>query len=175
MVISNILGGLNKAITESKINVGDEIFQRLVGIHAKIVEIGDRGFAKLRSSDSSYFHKFEHLIDGKWFSIMPYHNVDLSMVHTVPLQNDDAFDEVSSDQCMTDLIGSQQSGIQKQCKVTDKCWELMTKKGAEKYYLTHQGLFLLLAENRGIASFLIILDYHIFLPLSSYFHIMFCD
>ena len=134
--------------------VKDDIFQRLVKLHAKILEIADRGFNKLRSADSSYFHKFEHLIDGKWFSIMPYHNVDLSMVHKLPLSNDDSFDEASSDQCMTDLIGSQQSGIQEQCQVTDKCWELMTKKGAEKYYLTHQGLFMILAENRGIVSFI---------------------
>jgi len=142
-------GGINKAIIESKMHIKDDIFQRLVKLHAKILEIADRGFNKLRSSDSSYFHKFEHLIDGKWFSIMPYHNVDLSMVHKQPLSNDDSFDEASSDQCMTNLIGSQQSGIQKQCQITDKCWELMTKKGAEKYYLTHQGLFLILAENRG--------------------------
>ena len=135
-------------------HIKDDIFQRLVKLHAKILEIADRGFNKLRSSDSSYFHKFEHLIDGKWFSIMPYHNVDLSMVHKQPLSNDDSFDEASSDQCMTNLIGSQQSGIQKQCQITDKCWELMTKKGAEKYYLTHQGLFLILAENRGIVSFI---------------------
>ena len=131
----------------------DELFQRISTLHAKIVQIGDRGFNKLKSSDSAYFHKFEHLIDGKWFSIMPYHNVDLSMVHKVLIQDDESFDETSSDRCMTDLIGSQQSGIQMQCKVTDNCWELMTKKGVDKYYLTHQGLFMILAENRGNTSF----------------------
>ena len=143
---------MNKALTESKGNVEDEMFKRLIAIHGRIKDLGDQGFNKLKSMDSSYFHKFEHLIDGKWFAIMPYHHVDLSLVHEITLHDDTSFDESSSDHCMTNLIGSQLDGIQKKCQVTNECWELMTKKGADGYYLTHQGLFLILAENRGNIS-----------------------
>lgn len=141
---------MSKAIAESKINPDNDLFKKLVKIHAEMVEIAERGFNKLKSSNSEYFHKFEHLIDGKWFAIMPYRTVDLSLVQKVTLEEDKSFNEGSSDQCMTNLIGSQETGAQMQCQVTDECWRLMTQKGAGGYYLTHQGLFFLLAENRGI-------------------------
>ena len=148
-VLHFLSGGLNKAITESKLDKRNVLFNRLVDIHSSIVKIAERGFLKLESMDSSYFHKFKHLIDGKWFSIMPYHSVDLSLVHKVTLHDDDSFDESASDNCMTGLIGSQSDGVKEPCQISDECWDLMTKKGADSYYLTHQGLFLLLAENRG--------------------------
>ena len=149
LLFSIFTGALNKAITESKLDKDNSVFTKLTDLHSEIVNIAERGFNQIKSSDSDYFHKFKHLIDAKWFAMMPYHSVDKSLFHKVTLHDDDSFDEQSSDQCMTDLLGSQLEGVQQKCIVTDKCWNLMTKKGPDGYFLTHQGLFLLLAENRG--------------------------
>lgn len=143
------VGALNKAITESKLDKDNSVFKTLADLHSEIVNVAERGFNHIKSSDSDYFHKFKHLIDAKWFAMMPYHSVDKSLFHKVTLHDDDSFDEQSSDQCMTDLLGSQLEGVQQKCTITDKCWNMMTKKGSDGYFLTHQGLFLLLAENRG--------------------------
>ena len=154
-------GALNKAITESKLDKDNSVFTKLADLHSKIVDIAERGFNQIKSSDSDYFHKFKHLIDAKWFAMMPYHSVDKSLFHQVTLHDDDSFDEQSSDQCMTDLLGSQLEGVQQKCIVTDKCWNLMTKKGPDGYFLTHQGLFLLLAENRGTVGFTFIAQFYV--------------
>ncbi len=74
--------------------------------------------------------------------------------HSLILQSDGSFaddlDESLSDQCMTDIVGNQDGGSSKlPCVVTDNCWKTMTEKFKGGYHLTHQALFMMLAEKHG--------------------------
>ena len=56
---------------------------------------------------------------------------------------------LESDDCMTNLLGTQPRGQHRKCVISDACWERMTRKDTAGYYTTHQALYLLLAQRLG--------------------------
>ncbi len=96
--------------------------------------------------------KFQDLINREWFFILPYQTADLQLVaeRKVMLEhgNDkDFIDAATSDDCMTSLIGG--SSHSDRCHISDNCWNIMIDRRASGYTLTHQALYMALAQRQG--------------------------
>eukprot|EP00794_Sanderia_malayensis_P020340 gene20340-22342_t len=146
-------GALHKAILLSKRkNENDENLERIESLHKTASNAAQNGYKLLESTKSDYFEKFKFLIDEEWIFMLPYRFIDKSIINENNKLMEDSLDETQSDVCMTDLVGNSKYASSISCLITKHCWKIMTEKFKSGYHLTHQALFMMLAEKQGCRS-----------------------
>lgn len=147
--IPHLLGTLYNLITHHTKTFQDDI-QLLSDIRFAYSAIRNIGFKfehAIQKTNSPYYHTFKRIIEKRWFYQNTLRGVNYNLVQTNVYKEE--LSEALSDTCMSNIMGTQQTGKQKICQVTDECWTVMTKKGTEGYYLAHQALFFILADYTG--------------------------
>ena len=139
-------------VKDGQLNVEDSVLKQVKGLHNKASIIAQDALPFLRESSPEYFMKFKKQVSYPWSNFKPFTYKKLSKRQYKPnnRRNVINFDENTSDQCMTELTGTESGSDGGQpCHISDKCWRLITAKGAQGYTLTHQALFFQLGETQG--------------------------
>ena len=126
------------------LRVSREYQDHIRKLTAKASTVAKKTLPHLKRQSPSYFQKFEEQVSGPWQNFKSFHKLDNKLYIPISKRNYVAFDEETSDGCMLEVKGHS-------CHISDQCWDLMTAKGTDGYTLTHQALYLLLAEKHGKA------------------------
>ena len=70
---------------------------------------------------------------------------DLVWAKTSP----DTLTDKVSDHCMSQMLGTQTSGVQQKCQITDACYNRESATGTQGYTLTHQAFYFILGDALG--------------------------
>ncbi len=143
-------GVLHRAILLSKRRKenGKQI-ERIEKLHYTVSNIAQNGYNSLKTSKSDYVQKFDFLINDEWIFMLPYRFSDRALINPSNVILEDSMDEAASDVCMTDLVGDKEEASPISCVITNYCWDIMSAKSKSGYHLTHQALFMMLAEKQG--------------------------
>lgn len=147
-----VIGALLKILHEQKtgkLNLKESLVKQISQLERKASNSAEKSFPQLKQSSPLYFKKFETIIMEPWKNFKSFKKLDYSMYIPANKRSEISFDEDVSDACMTQMTGTGKH-ITKPCQLTDHCWNLMMAKGADGYALTHQALFLLIGETKGI-------------------------
>ncbi|KAK4328980.1 hypothetical protein Pmani_000648 [Petrolisthes manimaculis] len=96
--------------------------------------------------------RLRRLLQLSWDMGHSHHSIDIALLwsqHTRLLNQPHTLNEIESDHCMSELL-EPMSGMM--CSMTEGCQELMTRAGFDKYALTHQILYTVVAEMSGCGS-----------------------
>lgn len=148
------LGALLHILHEQKtgkLNLNESFIKQISMLERKASKSAEKSLPQLKQSSPLYFKKFETTIVGPWRNFKSFKKLDYSMYIPANKRSDISFDEDTSDTCMTQMTGTGEE-ITKPCQLSDQCWNLMMAKGTNGYALTHQALFLLIGETKGIAN-----------------------
>ncbi|XP_041365036.1 UPF0764 protein C16orf89 homolog [Gigantopelta aegis] len=96
-----------------------------------------------------HYYKRIGAILSKGFWELDYPSRDLSSSMVIwPHRNHEAMREKSSDLCLSELFGTGEKTTQT-CRISDRCWDMMTKPGYSGYSLSHEVFYLEIAERFG--------------------------
>jgi len=103
-------------------------------------------------TDNDYFKKFQRLVDTKYY-ISSHYSSERRFGSIPrfpdPIEQDPTFSEQQSDGCMREILGTEETPA---CTISRKCYKQMTNRESEDYQLTHQLLYLILAQVRGCSK-----------------------
>ncbi|ELU08331.1 hypothetical protein CAPTEDRAFT_227663 [Capitella teleta] len=125
--------------TEDRIRVIQQTSNRLADIGAEAVE----------KSQPVYFEQIGGLLRPSFWTLdRSSRSVDLSL-HSRPVVDGEAIHESDSDKCLWELLGTDPRHSGEKCRVSQKCWAMMTAPGYKMYSLTHEVFYLQIAEQLG--------------------------
>lgn len=139
-------------VRDGQLNIDNHVLNQVKGLYNKASVIAGDSLPFLKQSAPAYFEKFRKQVSDPWVNFKPFTSKKLQKRQYVPQKrrNMISFDEETSDRCMSELTGTGlSSDSNKPCQISDRCWGLISAKGAEGYTLTHQALFLQLGEVQG--------------------------
>ncbi|XP_077980426.1 UPF0764 protein C16orf89 homolog [Glandiceps talaboti] len=131
--------------------VDRDTLQRIQASYDKLTFLGDVTTPQLLKSDpDQLMHLGKMLRRGFWDIYAPTRKVDenLAMDHIV---SGEFLNEDATDDCIEELLGTSDDSI-KPCDVSDTCVKLMTTPGFRLYTLSHQVLYLEIAQQAGCAD-----------------------
>lgn len=118
-------------------------------IREKLDKLAELAFSSSQDVGTKYFEKFAPLVEAKYY-ISTHYTTERHLapvVHTGPVREETkTFTEDASDNCMVEVLGSKK--IPK-CTISRACFKQMTDENSEDYQLTHQLLWLILAQVKG--------------------------
>ncbi|XP_071535076.1 UPF0764 protein C16orf89 homolog [Panulirus ornatus] len=106
----------------------------------------------LQEKDPEYMKRLRRLFQLSWDIGHSHRTVDSVLLwskHVRLLAQHEPFNELESDHCMAELL-EPVNGMM--CRMTEGCQQMMTKPGKEKFVLTHQILYTVVAEMSGCGS-----------------------
>lgn len=114
------------------------------GVYQKIHRIAVTALSHLKRTGDAYYYAFSEVVSKRWYYESPLRPPSRQLPKSEPIA--DEISEEFSDQCMRDLLGTQNVHSKEKCVVNYECWKAMTRFGATGYYLTHQALFFILTD-----------------------------
>ena len=147
-------GAMKKILEEDAsgiIHIDSKINSRIKILKSKAHSAAENSLPFLKNENLKYFQEFKKTIISPWPNFKPFQKLDYNEIPMPALQKKDfiEFDEEKSDQCMTEISGTQKGNSSKRCTISEKCWKMETEGKTAGYALTHQGLYLLLGEVQG--------------------------
>ncbi|CAH1792135.1 unnamed protein product, partial [Owenia fusiformis] len=113
--------------------------------------ISDLSLPFVAKNNIDYFHNMKELVStpyGMWRTprrIDPGRRWSKDVIEKRELRY---MSEELSDECMMELLGTGRID-KKKCIISDKCFKVMTTKGMQDYSVTHQLLWVMVAERMG--------------------------
>ncbi|XP_078096102.1 UPF0764 protein C16orf89 homolog isoform X2 [Mustelus asterias] len=105
----------------------------------------------MKMNDSKYFNAFQQVLHVDFWTLKPgWMQTDTKLVYA-GVSDSECFDEDISDRCMTQLLGTwEENGLP--CQDTDTCSSLMMALNCADYSLSHQLLYLIVAEHKRCSN-----------------------
>lgn len=126
--------------------------KRILKLAVTAARIARRTYPYLKQFDQNYFEMMGFTVLEPWTNIQPLkklnrHHSD----NTVSISNHGEYemDEEEQDKCFNALIGDAKKG-KEPCSVSDFCWKTNTKPNQKSYRLTHQLLYFLIGQVKGM-------------------------
>lgn len=125
-----------------------KIYKRIVDSYRQARDISALALVSLNESDQHYYRLMRPVIQRPWSFGKNYRRLDLGLKwkKEISLGKEVALTENQSDNCMSELLGSQ-TGMP--CSISDECVTVMSTMGMNGYGITHQLLYTMLAEQSG--------------------------
>ncbi len=148
-----LVGALYKALNSSKFrSLSPNIQNKIKNLYTRTAKVAEKGYRHLKTQNIVYFLKFKPVIRKKWSLFrQPYWSV--AGQNVVPKKNDKVtktkLHEHLTDICMTNIMGTNIFGKRKKCNLPKKCWKYMTNTNTNRYTLTHQAIYFLIAKDQG--------------------------
>ncbi|KAJ8308493.1 hypothetical protein KUTeg_013367 [Tegillarca granosa] len=133
-------------------NLSIENVNRIKKMLTEATQVCKDAIEFVKRDDEEYYNTMSYVIGQPWSYFLKHKQVepDLRWHPETYLQHKTRIlDETTSDNCMSELIGSQSK---EKCKISEKCAKIMTTKGLSGYGITHQILWTMLADQAGCGS-----------------------
>ncbi|KAL5257501.1 hypothetical protein ACHWQZ_G012446 [Mnemiopsis leidyi] len=116
----------------------------------KVDRLAELALSDIQGDDEDeYYKQFERLIEKKYY-ISSYFAAERRLTSVprfpAPSGNEPTFSEQQSDGCMREVLGNSDTPV---CTISRECFLQMTNRESEDYQLTHQLLYIILAQVRG--------------------------
>ena len=109
----------------------------------QIDRIAKKSIRQLADIDSVYFKRFSRLISREFMVEYRPRKLNQSLIEHNQ-EKDSFFDTELSDQCFSELLSQMNAPS---CAISNLCWKKMTARMTSSYRLTHQLLWLLIAQD----------------------------
>ncbi|XP_045616513.1 UPF0764 protein C16orf89 homolog [Procambarus clarkii] len=122
------------------------------GMAARAGRVVKLAIPYLHEKEPEYMKRLKRIFQLSWDIGHSHRTVDMSLLwsnHVRLLAQPETLNELESDHCMAELL-EPVNGMM--CHMTESCQRMMTTPGREKYALSHQILYTMVAEMSGCGS-----------------------
>ncbi|XP_070576732.1 UPF0764 protein C16orf89 homolog isoform X2 [Ptychodera flava] len=137
-------------------HLDEDVVEELQKFKTEAKTIANMALPHVRDHNPEYFKHLMPLIREPWKVSRPHRKTDITSVvqgnakQAPDSQFDVVMDEETSDECMAQLMGTNNKNAP--CTITAECWFMMTKRKQNRYALTHQVLYFALGEQLGCTN-----------------------
>ena len=137
--------------------------ERVQNMYTRSMKISNMSIYYLKKHNPHYFEVIGFVAIEPWTNIHSWRNLDLNkkdneLPQSVAKMDEDnkiKMKESDQDQCISSLAGDREKGV-KPCTISEHCWKINTVQGKSKYFLTHQLLYFMMGEVKGLFIILVI-------------------
>jgi hypothetical protein len=121
---------------------------RLEAIVNTLGNVSEKALPYIQEQDPAYYASFRSVIEVP-FNVR--HIPEWLGDYISPPGSDTSYNEAQGDGCYSKLFGTFSDTVRTypKCTVTTDCWDYMTGGNTAGYFITHQLLYLIVAENNG--------------------------
>ncbi|CAI9729817.1 Hypothetical predicted protein [Octopus vulgaris] len=132
-------------------HISPSLLSRLKILQRHTTNICKEAIEFVRMDEETYYQKLKYLVERPWMVFKKDRKVSESLRWSPDYykRGKELYGEIeenTSDNCMQELIGSSEHP---RCSISNKCAQIMTCRGLMEYSITHQLLWLMLAEQVG--------------------------
>ena len=124
------------------------LFQKLRSLHITMTNAAEKALPYLKEYQPDYYYLFKPVVDKPWSIFQDFKKMKNKTTPSNPELSEHYFDEQISDNCMTEMIGTN-ANSKHPCHVSFDCVELMTSNDLKRYGNTHQILYFLFGYQTG--------------------------
>ena len=115
-----------------------------------VSEIAAASTEVLINSSPGYYNLVGFAVSQPWRSLNVHRRINKNLIE--PFNKSRLLDDIIQlyEPCLARMLGSPRYGSGKPCDISAQCWAVMVRPGEIGYVLTHQALYLILGEQKGI-------------------------
>lgn len=152
---TRIVEGQLKVILErldsGELKTTEDIEAQIRRVRRKADAVSDAATPNIQHTQPLYFQRIGTIL-GPEFWVLDYKSKDVNKSLILPQHmKGEAMHEEDSDDCLTELFGTGTSpdSSTTPCRVSRKCWDLMTSPGYRSYSLSHEVFYLQIGQLYG--------------------------
>ena len=129
--------------------IDHSLFQKLTSLHDTMTNAAEKALPYLKEYQPDYYYQFKPVVDKPWSIFQDFKKMKNKTTRpSNPELSEHYFDEQISDNCMTEMIGTN-AYSKHPCHVSFDCMKLMTSDDLKGYGNTHQILYFLFGYQTG--------------------------